>query len=93
MDDLKERQRKYHSKWSKRSRAASTDQVVAWDFHWISPQNRTALYCLLMDAIQQGSTGTPFEYTVLMPPLDKSHQFLSRDAKHRAWNGYDWEAV
>lgn len=90
---MKERQRKNHARWAKRSRAASSDDVVAWDFHWSSPQDRRALYHLLMDAISRGSRGTPFEYTVLMPPIEKAHQFLSRDAKHRKWNGYEWENV
>lgn len=93
VNELKERQRMHHSKWAKRSRAASREEVVAWDFHWSSPQDRRALYHLLMDAIRQGATGTPFEYTVLMPPIEKAHQFLSRDAKHRKWNGYEWENV
>ena len=62
-------------------------------FYWISRQDRSAIYHSLMDAASQGRGGMPYEYTLLMPPLWKAHQFLSRDERHRKWNGYNWEAV
>ena len=63
------------------------------DFYWISQQDRSEIYCSLMHAASQGRRGTPYEYTLLMPPLRKAHQFLSRDERHRKWNGYIWENV
>ena len=64
-----------------------------WDFHWISRQDRSAIYHSLLNAANQGKGGTPHEFTLLMPPLWKAHQFLSRDERHRKWNGYIWENV
>lgn len=62
-------------------------------FYWMSRGERSVIYHSLMEAANQGKGGTPYEYTLHMPTLKKAHQFLSRDAKHRKWNGYDWENV
>ena len=69
------------------------DNTLDADFEWLSKKNRQALYQFLLSILRNGQEGTPYEYTLLMPPLKKAHQFLSRDEKHRNWNGYIWENV
>ena len=69
------------------------DNTLDADFEWLSKKNRQALYQSMLSILRNGQEGTPYEYTLLMPPLKKAHQFLSRDEKHRNWNGYIWENV
>ena len=69
------------------------DKTLDDDFVWIGRKNREALFQNLLYILKNGHGGTPFEYTLLMPPLKKARQILSRDAKHRKWNGYIWENI
>jgi hypothetical protein len=69
------------------------DKTLDDDFIWIGRKNREALFQNLLYILKNGHGGTPFEYTLLMPPLKKARQILSRDAKHRKWNGYIWENI
>jgi len=67
-----------------------SDKTVEEDFGWMSKNNRRALCWSLCDACN-GTRGTTVEYTLLMPPIEKAHQLLSRDERHRAWDGYTWQ--
>ena len=69
------------------------DNSLDDDFEWLGKQNRKALCHLLLNVVRNGRDGVPFEYMLLMPPLKKARQMVSRDAKHRSWNGYNWENV
>ena len=71
-------------------RNALSDKTVDEDFNWLGKSNRRALFSSLCDACN-AKRGTAFEYTLLMPPIEKAHQFLSRDERHRAWDGYTWK--
>jgi len=55
-------------------------------FNWINPHNRVALYRYMM-ALLCDNPKRVEEYTAYLPPLNR----VSRDAAHRAWNGYRWE--
>ena len=66
-----------------------SDKSVDEDFNWLGKSNRRALFALLCDSCR-AKRGTTVEYTLLMPPIEKAHQFLSRDERHRAWDGYTW---
>ena len=66
-----------------------SDKTVDADFKWLGKINRQALFSLLCESCN-AKRGTTVEYTLLMPPIEKSHQFLSRDERHRAWDGYTW---
>jgi len=87
-DELLERRRLLRNKGS-----AYLETTLEVEFHWISPKERSALFHSLLNVLRNGKDGTPHKYTLLMPPLKKAHQLLSRDAKHRNWNGYIWENV
>ena len=87
-DELLERRRLLRNKGS-----AYLETTLEVEFHWISQKERSALFHSLLNVLRNGKDGTPHEYTLLMPPLKKAHQLLSRDAKHRNWNGYIWENV
>jgi len=82
-----------YKRWATRNRASRSDSSVAVDFHWIGAKDRQRIYHLLLQEARNGKEGTPYEYTLLMPPLSKAHQILSRDEKHRKWDGYTWVAV
>tara|TARA_R110001583_G_scaffold45311_7_gene142883 strand:+ start:9846 stop:10103 length:258 start_codon:yes stop_codon:yes gene_type:complete len=71
-------------------RNAISDKTVDEDFNWLGKTNRRLLCWLLCDACNT-KRGTTVEYNLLMPPIEKAHQFLSRDERHRAWDGYTWQ--
>ena len=56
-----------------------------YGFDWLSSHKRVALYRYIMSALCQNPTRV-HEYRAYLPP-DR----VSRDAVHRAWNGYRWE--
>ena len=87
-DELLERRRLLRNKGS-----AYLETTLEVEFHWISQKERSALFHYLLNVLRNGKDGTPHEYTLLMPPLKKARQILSRDAKHRKWNGYIWENI
>jgi len=72
-----------------RHRNSISDKTVDEDFQWLGKINRQVLFSLLCESCKT-KRGTTVEYNLLMPPIEKSHQFLSRDERHRAWDGYTW---